>query len=105
MRVHHRGLVEDDIAGVGAVLALVAGAAVLDLLVAEVQLGRGEAPDDVTAVQVAVLEEEAGLLGPVVGEIPAVGWSDFNNRRGLKWSWIQIKLYEICTNRKIFSII
>ncbi len=71
MRVHHRCPIEDDIASVRTVLPLEAGAAVLDLLVAEVQLGRGQPADDVTAVQVAVAEEEACLLGRVVGEVAA----------------------------------
>jgi len=71
MRIHHRGPIEDDIASVGAILPLEAGAAVLYLLVAEVQPGRGQPADDVTAVQVAIAEEEAGLLGRAVGEVPA----------------------------------
>jgi hypothetical protein len=69
MRIHHRGPIEDDIAPVGAILALEARATVLYLLVAEVQPRRGQPADDVTAVQVAVAEEEAGLLGRAVGEV------------------------------------
>ncbi len=71
MRIHHRGPVEDDIASVGTVLPLEARTAVLYLLVAHIQLGRGQPADDVTAVQVAVAEEETGLLGRVVGEVAA----------------------------------
>ncbi len=69
MRIHHRGPVEDDIPSVGTVLPLEARTAVLYLLVTHIQLGRGQPADDVTAVQVAVAEEEAGLLGRVVGEV------------------------------------
>ncbi len=71
MRIHHRCPVEDDIASVRTVLPLEARATVLYLLVTHIQLGRGQPADDVTTVQVAVAEEEAGLLGRVVGEIAA----------------------------------
>jgi hypothetical protein len=71
MRIHHRRPVEDDIASVRTVLPLEARATVLYLLVAYVQLGRGQPADDVTAVQVAIPEKEAGLLGRVVGEVAA----------------------------------
>jgi len=71
MRVHHQAAVVDNIAVVRTLLPLEAVAAVHDLLVTDVQLGRGQPPDDVTAVQVAIMEEEAGLLGRVVGEVAA----------------------------------
>ena len=60
VRVVEVGAPEHGGAQVGAVLALEAGAAVLHLHLTGVQLGRGEAPDDLAGVQVPA-PNKAGL--------------------------------------------
>ena len=86
MRIGHRGPIEDDISQIVAILPLVAGAAVGNLLVAIGEVGRRQASDDLAAVQVAVLEKETLLLRRVVGEVPNGSPPSSDTAPG-RWRW------------------